>query len=66
MKHEIASSGISYATAGGGYVAVKAYEASLGDFANTAHDITLIVVCAIVIVRFLYDAVRLYRYLRKK
>lgn len=66
MKHEVVSSGLSYGTAGGGYVAVKAYEATLGSFADAAHDITLIIVCGIVTVRFIYDAVRLFRYLKKK
>lgn len=63
MKDNI-DSATSYSIAGGSYFMAKLYEHNLADYAAAAHDIAMIVACGIVIIRFIYDGIRLVRYIK--
>ena len=60
--HETALSALSYGTAGG----TAALAAYLDAMAGVAESITILLACAVVAVRLLYDATRYVRYLKDK
>ena len=64
-KHGIIDSGISYVGGGGMAVVAKQVETTL-TIVEIAQNTAIFFGCALVIVRFIYDAVRTYRYLMEK
>lgn len=59
---ETVQSAVSYSTAGG----TAAAAAYLDSMAGVAESITILLACAVVAVRLLYDATRYIRYLKDK
>lgn len=67
ISHDSVQSVYAYMTAGASVGVAKAIDTPLLEHVtDQAQDITIIIACGVIALRFVYDAVKLYRFIKNK